>query len=83
MLLQSHANEIHLLPALPAKWPSGEINGSRARGGVEVDISWTGGKFQSATLRGKAGGTFHPRLQRATQIRIVTIHPDEPMQITR
>ncbi len=61
MLLQSHAGEIHLLPALPADWPNGHARGLRARGGVEVDIQWRGGRLASATLRAKVSGKHRVR----------------------
>jgi alpha-L-fucosidase 2 len=41
---------IDLLSALPDAWPSGEVRGLRARGGVDVSLRWNGGVLQKATL---------------------------------
>ena len=55
MLIQSHAGEIHILPALPDALPDGFIRGVRARGGFVLDFEWMAGKLQKLKVRSTAG----------------------------
>ncbi len=55
MLLQSHTDEIVLLPALPDKWQDGNISGLLARGGFELDIEWQDGNLKAVKILSKLG----------------------------
>ncbi|MFY9154442.1 MAG: glycoside hydrolase family 95 protein [Prolixibacteraceae bacterium] len=56
MLLQSYADIIQILPALPDDWPDGHINGLCARGGFVVDIDWKIMKPVNIKIFSKNGG---------------------------
>jgi len=51
MVLQSSSDRIELLPALPSKWPVGQVKGALTRCGVEVDFSWKNGKPDQVNLK--------------------------------
>jgi alpha-L-fucosidase 2 len=52
MLLQSHAGEIQLLPAIPKTWAEkGSFSGLRARGGFTVDCAWENGQITSYKIK--------------------------------
>lgn len=58
MLLQSHDGFVHLLPALPDKWPTGRISGLKARGDFEVDLNWEDQKLREAKIVSHRGGVL-------------------------
>lgn len=56
MLVQSTADSITLLPALPEEWKTGSVKGICARGGFVLDISWKDGKVCSLDVTSRNGG---------------------------
>ncbi len=58
LLLQSHEDGLHLLPALPSAWPEGEIRGLRARGGLTVSLRWSKGGLLQASLVAQHAGRW-------------------------
>jgi alpha-L-fucosidase 2 len=82
MLLQSHAGDLHLLPALPHAWPSGHVKGLRARGGFEVEIAWKEGHLEKAVLTSSRDGSV--RVRAAMPLAVSqdgrAMHVEEPEQ---
>ncbi|GAB2895064.1 glycoside hydrolase family 95 protein [Streptomyces mayteni] len=68
-LVQSHTDEVHLLPALPPELPEGRATGLVARGGHTIDLDWRDGELRRATLR-------------ARHHRPVTIRTETPVDVT-
>ncbi len=57
MLLQSHAGEMELLPALPAVFSNGSVSGLCARGGFIVNITWQNHQLQKAAITSVLGNS--------------------------
>jgi hypothetical protein len=50
MIVQSSADGIALLPALPSEWPDGKISGVPTRCGILMDLTWNNGNPTEARL---------------------------------
>lgn len=61
LLLQSHDDEIHLLPALPPQWREGSVRGLRARSGFTVNMSWSDGKLSEVSIGSDNGSLCRVR----------------------
>ncbi|WP_339248170.1 discoidin domain-containing protein [Paenibacillus sp. FSL F4-0243] len=55
MLLQSHLDNIDVLPALPASWPKGSYSGLVARGGFEVSVNWNHSRASNISVKSNKG----------------------------
>jgi alpha-L-fucosidase 2 len=71
MLVQSTADEIRVLPALPRQWPSGSLKGVRVRGGGKVDIAWNDGRLTAVTLQADHAKSYRVRYDaRSADVRV-------------
>jgi alpha-L-fucosidase 2 len=63
MLVQSHDGTLHLLPAIPDAWNTGNVTGLRARGGFEiVNMQWEKGRLIKVVIKSTLGGNCRVRV---------------------
>ena len=77
MLVQSTADEITVLPALPRRWSSGSLKGVRVRGGGKVDIAWKDGRLTELRLQSDRAKKY--RVSYGEQSADVQIGPGNPI----
>jgi alpha-L-fucosidase 2 len=77
-LIQSHAGEIHVLPALPEAWSRGSVTGLRARGGVTIDVEWDRHVVSSVCVTAERGGVFPLRLLGSPDVIKLKLKPRIP-----
>lgn len=75
MLMQSHSDEVWLLPCLPDAWPKGRVRGLRARGGFEIEMHWIDGRVQVARIHSLLGNSLRLRTDRD----VAVLGPDGPV----
>ena len=81
-LIQSHRGEIELLPALPPMMADGSVRGLRARPGVAVDMTWSGGVLTTLTLRALGEGALGThRVRCGDRVVSVGLRGPEPLTI--
>lgn len=73
MLLQSHNDELHFLPALPTAWATGSVIGLRARGGHTVDLNWENGQLISAKIHTTKTGIIRLRTKLLSEKYTLTV----------
>ncbi|MFN8354485.1 MAG: glycoside hydrolase family 95 protein [Spirosomataceae bacterium] len=62
MLLQSHDGVIHVFPARPDGWASGQVKGLKTRGGFEIDLQWNNGQLTKLIVKSVLGGVCRLKL---------------------
>jgi alpha-L-fucosidase 2 len=80
MLLQSRIGEVTVLPALPRRWQEGEVDGLRARGGLQVGITWGHGVPSEVRLLSKVATSV--RLRYRGHSAAVTLEPGKTLAVS-
>jgi len=77
--VESASNVVRLLPALPKAWPTGSFRGLRARGGLEIDLTWENGKATVAMLKAHLDLTHHILAPKGQQIASISPMSTQPI----
>lgn len=75
LLLQSEADTLRLLPALPRAWQTGGVKGLKAKGALTVDLAWEKGVLKSLCVY--AAHAYTGTIRWGTLRRAVTLCPGE------
>jgi alpha-L-fucosidase 2 len=79
MLVQSSADEIRLLPALPDAWAEGSVKGLVARGGFTIDMDWKDHKVSKVTISSETGGST--KLLSEGSVKEISLNPGQALEI--
>ena len=79
MLLQSNADGIELLPALPQVWPDGKFTGLRAIGGYQIDCEWKNGHLLRAEISNTRAATCH--LRYGDKVVVLSVSAGQPVKL--
>lgn len=71
MLLQSHNEELFLLPALPKEWAKGSIKGIKARGNFTVDLNWQNNQLSKSIITANLKGVC--KIRTTTPVKVVEL----------
>jgi len=82
MLLHSHNDQINLLPALPANWPTGKFSGLRARGDYTVSAVWRDGVLREAEIRAGRNAAGPVRVTCQGRTRTISVKPGKTSTFT-
>lgn len=78
MLVQSQTPVIEFLPALPAAWNSGSVQGLKARGNFEIsNLEWQNGKIVKLEIKSLSGGDCQIRVPNALLTTVKTTHSSD------
>lgn len=71
MLVQSHDEYIHFLPALPDAWHTGSLKGLRVQGGGEIELQWEKMQIRRFSIKAVSSNTFRVKIpQYAAKIKM-------------